>query len=277
MIDRTDSSDQLSDALGHVKELVPEQVPIGMILGSGLGEIADSLEEATTIETRTIPGYPASTVSGHKGELVVGRLAGRQVAVIRGRIHMYEGHDVGVVTFPIRLLDAMGVRHLIVTNAAGGINPDFVPGTLMLINDHINLAFANPLVGPNDGLGPRFPDMSEPYDESWMRRVEALALAEGIRLVRGVYLWTSGPSYETRAEIRAFARLGADAVGMSTVPEVIQAVHRGMKVLGVSTITNPAAGLSAEPLSHDEVIEVGKSVRGRLVRLVRAIVADLDT
>ena len=188
---------------------------------------------------------------------------------------MYEGHDARSVVFPIRLLHALGVRHLIVTNAAGGINPSFPPGTLMFIDDHINLAFANPLIGPASGDGPRFPDMSAPYDPKWLARAEQVAAATGVATARGVYLWTMGPSYETKAEIRAFGRLGADAVGMSTVPEVIQAVYLGMSVLGLSTITNAAAGLSPTPLDHEEVMDVGNQVREKLLRLVTSLVADV--
>ncbi len=252
-------------------DLVPEAA---LVLGSGLGALADAAEDATVIPTSEVPGYPHSTVAGHRGRLVFGRLAGRAVVFVQGRVHLYEGHGIRAVTFPIRLLHALGARRLLVTNAAGGINPAFVPGILMFITDHINFAFANPLIGPNLDGGPRFPDMSAPYDPAWLDRAERVALAEGIATRRGVYLWAQGPSYETKAEIRLFARLGADAVGMSTVPEVIQARYLGLRVLGISTITNPAAGLSAEPLAHEDVLAVGRSVRGNLQRLIHAIVKE---
>ncbi len=259
----------LSQAVEAVRAVEGRRPEVALVLGSGLGHLADSAEDARVLPTTGIPGYPASTVVGHSGELVFGKLEERTVLFIKGRVHFYEGHSIDSVVFPIRLARALGAESLIVTNAAGGINPGFPPGTLMFITDHINLAFQNPLVGPNEGEGPRFPDMSAPYDPAWLRRAEAAALAEGIPTQRGVYIWTSGPSYETPAEIRAFARLGADAVGMSTVPEVIQARYAGMRVLGISTITNPAAGLSAVPLAHDEVLEVGAKVRTHLSRLIR--------
>jgi len=250
---------------------VPE---VALVLGSGLGSLADLAEDPAVIATQDLPGYPRSTVSGHKGRLVFGRLEGREVVFVQGRVHLYEGHGVRAVTFPIRLVHALGARRLLVTNAAGGINPAFTPGTLMFISDHINLAFANPLAGPNVDGGPRFPDMSAPYDPDWLDEAERVALRHGIATRRGVYIWTTGPSYETKAEIKLFARLGADAVGMSTVPEVIQARYLDMPVLGISTITNPATGLSPAPLAHEDVLEVGRRVQDQLQRLVRAIMRE---
>ena len=241
------------------------------MLGSGLGAMADVAEDAVAVAASDLPGYPRSTVAGHSGRLVFGRLAGREVVFVQGRLHLYEGLDVRAVTFPVRLAHALGARRLVVTNAAGGIHPLFRPGTLMFIEDHINLAFVSPLAGPvADGL-PRFVDLSAPYDPEWLAAAEEVALGLGIGTRRGTYLWTSGPSYETKAEIRFFARLGADAVGMSTVPEVIQARQLGMRVLGLSTITNPAAGLGAEPLAHEDVLAVGARLQGDLRRLLRGI------
>ena len=266
---------QLDDAVRYVRSRLKGDATIGLVLGSGLGALADGLDNSVAIPTTEIPNFPESTVQGHAGQLVFGTLNARPVFVLRGRVHMYEGHDARSVVFPIRLLHTLGVRHLIVTNAAGGINPSFPPGTLMFIDDHINLAFANPLIGPTSEDGPRFPDMSAPYDPTWLARAERVAEGVGVATVRGVYLWTMGPSYETKAEIRAFAKLGADAVGMSTVPEVIQAVSLGMSVLGLSTITNAAAGLSSSPLDHDEVMQVGNQVREKLLRLVTSLVADV--
>ena len=244
----------------------------GLILGSGLGALADAAEEVVAFETASLPGYPPSTVEGHRGRLVFGSLEGKDVVFLQGRVHAYEGHPVRTITFPIRLLHALGVKRLLVTNAVGGINPNFAPGTLMFITDHINFAFQNPLVGPNVDGGPRFPDMSAPYDPAWIDSAEKWALQDGLRTERGVYAWTLGPSYETKAEVRMLARAGADAVGMSTVPEVIQAVYLGMRVMGISTITNPAAGLSPVPLDHEDVLEVGRRVRADLERLVRRII-----
>lgn len=247
---------------------------LALVLGSGLGELADEVEDARVVPTAALPGYPRSTVAGHAGRLVFGKLEGRSVLFLQGRVHLYEGHDARALGVPVRLMHALGARCLLVTNAAGGIDPSLTPGTLMFITDHVNLAFANPLSGPNPEGGPRFPDMSAPYDPEWLDRAERAALALGIPTRRGVYLWTRGPSYETRAEIRAFARLGADAVGMSTVPEVLQARHLGMRVLGISTITNPAAGIGSEPLDHDDVLTVGRRVRQKLTRLVRKVVRE---
>lgn len=262
----------VSDALSVLREQVDRRPELAMVLGSGLGDLADAADDAVVVPTTDLPGYPRSTVSGHHGRLVFGRLEGREVVIVQGRAHLYEGHTVQAATFPIRLVHAMGAQRLLVTNAAGGINPSFPPGTLMFITDHLNLTFENPLVGPGAGEGPRGGiDLSRPYDHAWLEEAERVALNDGIATRRGVYLWTRGPSYESAAEIRFFARIGADAVGMSTVPEVIEARRLGMKVLGLSTITNPAAGLSPVPLSHEEVLEVGARVREDLEQLVRGI------
>lgn len=264
----------VQDALQVIRKQESRVPEMALVLGSGLGALAELAEDATVIPTESLPGYPKSTVSGHKGQLVFGQLEGKSVVFIQGRAHLYEGHPIRAVSFPIRLVQALGAKRLLVTNAAGGINPAFRPGTLMFISDHINLAFANPLVGPNVDGGPRFTDMSAPYDPEWMDAAEQVALKQGIATRRGVYLWTMGPSYETKAEIKFFARLGADVVGMSTVPEVIQAINLDMKVLGITTITNPAAGLNATPLHHEEVLEVGRQVRSTLQRLIRAIIKE---
>ena len=249
---------------------------IALVLGSGLGALADEVEGAVTVSTSDVPHYPQSTVEGHAGRLVLGHLAGRPVLVVQGRVHLYEGHPARDVTFPVRLAHALGVRGLVLTNAAGGINPAFGPGTLMLISDHINLAFSSPLAGPVGAGEGRFPDLSNPYSAAWREQARNLALRHRVAYREGVYVWTSGPSYETPAEIKFFARAGADAVGMSTVPEAIQAAALGLPVLGISTITNPAAGLQDQPLDHAEVLEVGRQVRDRLTTWVRAIVAESD-
>lgn len=248
---------------------------VAMILGSGLGALADEFEDITALPFTDVPGFPPAAVTGHAGRLVIGRLEGRAVIALQGRFHLYEGHDAATITLPVRLMLALGARRLIVTNAAGGINRSFRPGDLMLIEDHINLMMRNPLIGPVLAGDTRFPDMTEAYD----RPLRALAMrvgeTQGVRLVSGVYAAVLGPSYETPAEIRMLERLGADAIGMSTVPEVIVARARGVPVLGISLITNAAAGVTGEPLSHDEVVAAGVEARQRFTRLIRGVLADL--
>ena len=246
---------------------------LALVLGSGLGALAEEADDARTLETTELPGYPRSTVEGHAGRLVYGLLEGRPVLFVQGRAHLYEGHTPQELTFPVRLAHALGALRLLLTNAAGGIAERLTPGSLMLITDHLNFAFPGPLVqtnadAPNDALLTG----SSPYDPDWTDRAEALANELGIALERGVYVWTRGPSYETPAEIRMFSQLGADAVGMSTVPEALAAARLGMPVLGLSTITNRAAGLSAGALDHEEVLDVSAQVQGTLRRLVREIV-----
>jgi purine-nucleoside phosphorylase len=268
------ASFDLRRATHAIRQHTDAQPEIVLILGSGLGALAEEASDSVVVATADVPGYPRSTVEGHEGRLVFGKFGGRQVLFVQGRVHLYEGHSPDSLTIPVRLAHALGARRLLVTNAAGGLNAAWVPGTLMFITDHINLAFASPLTGPARDGEPRFPDMSSPYDREWLDRAERHALERGIATRRGVYLWTRGPSYETPAEIRFFRRIGADAVGMSTVPEVIQAVALGMRVLGISAITNLAAGLSGDPLDHEEVLEVGRMVRHRFADLVRGIVAE---
>jgi purine-nucleoside phosphorylase len=263
---------ELDAALAHLRTRTELRPEVALVLGSGLGTLAEAAEEAIRVPTADIPGYPRSTVAGHAGELVFGRLEGRDVLFVNGRVHLYEGHASRDATFPVRLAHALGVRRLLLTNAAGGVHPNLNAGSLMLIEDHVNLTFASPLSGPVDEGAVRFPDMSAPYCRAWQAEAEAAALRLGIRLHRGTYAWTMGPSYETPAEIRMFARLGADAVGMSTVPETLQARALGMDVLGISAITNRAAGLGDAVLAHEDVLEVGRRLRGDLERLVRAVV-----
>ena len=264
----------VDEAVAAVRAHTGLRPEIALVLGSGLGALADEVEGAVVLSTADVPHYPQSTVEGHAGRLVVGRLAGRPVLVIQGRVHLYEGHAPRDLGFPIRLAHALGVGGVILTNAAGGINPAFGPGTLMLISDHLNLAFASPLAGAVGRGEGRFPDLSNPYDESWREQARNIAVTQRVRYREGVYVWVSGPSYETPAEIRFYARAGADAVGMSTVPEAVQAAALGLPVLGISTITNPAAGLQDAPLDHADVLEVGRQVRDRLATWVRAIVAE---
>jgi purine-nucleoside phosphorylase len=244
-----------------------------LVLGSGLGGLADEIEEPVSIPFDQIPGFPRRTqeLVGHAGRLVVGRFEGVEVAAMQGRFHLYEGWTPAQVALPVRALAALGTQALLLTNAAGGLRPGMEPGDLMLIADHINLMGQNPLIGPVAPGELRFPDMSEPYDRAFRDAAEAVALELGISVTQGVYAALPGPSYETPAEIRMLARLGADAVGMSTVPEVLVARALGVRCLGISCITNLAAGLGGATLSHAEVMEVGERVRDRLAALVRGI------
>jgi purine-nucleoside phosphorylase len=249
---------------------------LGVVLGSGLGDFAGRLTDAVSTPYADIPGWPASAVIGHAGRLVVGLLGGRRVAALSGRAHIYEGHDFRTVTFATRVLGVLGVRVLVLTNAAGGINAAFTPGTLMLIDDHINLMGGNPLTGPNDDrFGPRFPDMTDVYSRRLRGHADEAARAIGLPLARGVYVALHGPSYETPAEIRFLRTIGADAVGMSTVPEAIVARHMAVEVLGISCITNAAAGVLPQPLDHNEVMAVAARVRGEFSALLEGIIERL--
>ncbi len=263
----------LTEALAFLYGLDVQPPEIVLVLGSGLGDVADSIEAPVHVRGEDIPGYPRSTVQGHSGRLVFGWMAGRRVVFVQGRVHFYEGISMREVTFPIRLLHAFGGQRLLVTNAAGGINTFFPPGALMFISDHLNLAFPGAVrTDREDGpAGLVHVEAVTPYDGAWLEEAEKVALGLGIGIRRGVYAWTRGPSYETPAEIRMYRLLGADAVGMSTVPEVLCAAGRGMPVLGISTITNAAAGLGAAALSHGEVLEVGRQVRDQLVTLIYGI------
>lgn len=244
-----------------------------IVLGSGLGAFAEKLEQATSIPFAEIPHFPQSTVVGHSGQLVIGTVADVPVAVMQGRVHAYEGYSSEEVTFPVRVLGRMGVKSLVLTNAAGGINEGFRQGQLVLIADHINFTGRNPLVGPNDErLGPRFFDMSEAYSMRLRELARKAAHDMSLDLEEGVYLCVLGPSFETPAEIRAFRTMGADLVGMSTVQETIVARHMGLEVLGISCVTNMAAGIQATPLSHEEVMETGRAVEARLAGLLNRVV-----
>lgn len=267
-------SEELDDALRVIRELTSFEPQVAMILGSGLGDLADAAVNSVEITGSDIPHYPQSTVSGHSGRLVFGMLEKRRVVFVQGRAHLYEGHSLRSLTFPIRLVHALGAERLLVTNAAGGIHPGLRPGILMLISDHIDMVLRSSLHRSTDA--PRPPRRTHKYDPAWIESAEQVALRCGIRTQRGIYLWSQGPSYETRAEVSAFRRLGADAVGMSTVPEVEQAVSLDMQVLGISSITNPAAGLSKEHLSHHDVLRVGRAIKDDLERFVRGILSDLS-
>jgi len=247
---------------------------VGIVLGSGLGGLVSRMTDTSTIPYAEIPGFHGSTVVGHKGELVVGHLAGVEVVAQSGRFHLYEGHAADTVTLPVRAFAELGIESLIVTNAAGGIRRTLGPGSLMVIADHINLTFKNSLFGPVLEGEERFPDMSEPYDTRLRETAHRVARANGIPLADGVYVGLVGPSYETPAEVRMLERLGADAVGMSTVLEVVAARARGIRCLGISTITNPAAGMSHEALDHVDVIEIGKQVGADLATIVEGVVGE---
>ena len=249
---------------------------VGLVLGSGLGAFAQTMSEPFGVDYAAVPHWPAANIIGHAGKIVGGTVANRRVLALSGRAHFYEGHDLRTVTFAVRVLSRLGVRKLILTNAAGGINTAFTQGTLMVIDDHLNLLGSNPLVGPNDDrLGPRFPDMTEVYSKRLRSVADATAAAIGLPIQHGIYVAVHGPSYETPAEIRAFRTLGADAVGMSTVPEAIVARQMGMEVLGISCITNMAAGVLPQPLHHDEVMETAQRVRAEFSALLEGIIGRL--
>ena len=269
--------ERVQRAAAEVRKRAGAAIPdVAVVLGSGLGDFAGTLTDAVSIPYDDLPDWPASRIIGHEGRLVVGALAGRRVAALAGRAHFYEGHDLRTVTFAARVIGALGVKALILTNAAGGINVALTPGTLMVMDDHINLLGSNPLVGPNDDrFGARFPDMSEVYSKRLRRIADEVAGAQGLRVAHGVYAAVHGPSYETPAEIRFLRTIGADAVGMSTVPEAIVARHMGIEVLGISCITNAAAGVLPQPLNHDEVMEVARQVRGAFAALLEGIIGRL--
>jgi purine-nucleoside phosphorylase len=268
-----DYYDKVKEAADAIRSGVREVPQIGVVLGSGLGDFANSLTEAVTLPYGQLPHWPVSRVIGHDGKLVVGRSRGRTIAALAGRCHAYEGHDMPTVTFAVRVLGLLGVRTLIVTNAAGGVNTGFSQGALMVIDDHINLMGTNPLVGSNDDrFGPRFPDMTEVYSSRLRTIADRVGKSMALLLPHGIYIALLGPSYETPAEIRYLRTIGADAVGMSTVPEAIVARHMGMEVLGISCITNMAAGVLPKPLDHAEVMETARRVRGQFIALVEGII-----
>jgi len=268
--------EEVKEAADAIRSRVPEIPKIAIVLGSGLGDFAGSLGNAVSMPYQDLPYWPASRVVGHAGRLVVGTSRGRTIAALAGRCHLYEGHNLRTVTFAVRALGLLGVKTLILTNAAGGVNTGFSQGALMVIDDHINLMGDNPLVGENDDrFGARFPDMTEVYSEHLRGTADRVAAGMNMKLPHGVYVALLGPSYETPAEIRYLRTIGADAVGMSTVPEAIVARHMGMKVLGISCITNMAAGVLPQPLNHEEVMETARRIRGQFIALLEGIVADL--
>ena len=272
----TNLSRAVSEAAEYLRARLPARPDLALVLGSGLGGLADRIEDPVYIPYGQIPHFPVSTAPGHAGRFVFGRLSGRMVLCMQGRFHYYEGHDMAAVALPVRVLKALGCRALVLTNAAGGVNWDFSVGDFMLITDHINFMGANPLRGENDDvIGPRFCDMTHVYTPEFQQTARQVAAQQGITLREGVYLGYMGPSFETPAEIRAFRTLGADAVGMSTVPEAIAASHCGLPVLGVSLITNMAAGMAGKRLSGDEVIEIANQ-RGPVFQdFIRTVVGAL--
>jgi purine-nucleoside phosphorylase len=272
----TDYFDQVNEAAEFLRGRGFGGGDVAIVLGSGLGAYAEQLGEAFGLDYREIPNWPASAVIGHAGRLVGGVVHGRRVIALSGRAHFYEGHSLQTVTFAVRVLGRLGLKVLILTNAAGGINTNFTQGALMVIDDHINLMGSNPLVGPNDErFGFRFPDMTEVYSKRLRAIADDVARHITLPIEHGIYVAVHGPSYETPAEIRAFRTLGADAVGMSTAPEAIVARHMGMEVLGISCISNMAAGVLPDPLHHDEVMETTRRVRAQFIALLEGIIAAL--
>lgn len=266
---------QIDEAVGEIKKRIQKQPGIGIILGSGLNDLANSVQNADIIPYGDLPNWPRSTVHGHAGRLVIGELEGRDVLVMQGRVHFYEGYGMSAVVLPIRVMQRLGLKTLMVTNAAGGVNPDFVPGDVMLITDNLNLmgmTGSNPLMGPNlDEFGPRFPDMSQAYDRELMNLARKAAQENNIVLREGVYCGLSGPSFESPADLRFLSLAGADAVGMSTVPEVIVARHGGMRVLGLSGISNKANLDGSTVTTHEEVLEAGKVIAPKVESILRGV------
>ena len=266
--------DKIKAAAAYLLEHTTQRPTVGLVLGSGLGDFADTLTDAVRIPFSQIPNFPVPTAPGHVGALVFGRKQGKDVVVLQGRIHFYEGLPQREITLPVRVLAAIGVKQLILTNAAGGVNTAYHPGDLMLISDHINYSFSNPLIGPNlENFGPRVPDASDVYTAELRTAVKTAAAAAGIHLQEGVYMMFSGPSYETPAEIRMARILGADAVGMSTVPEALVAAHCGLQVVGISCITNMAAGVLPQKLTHDEVMETAARVHDTFQQVLELALA----
>lgn len=266
----------LSEAAAAIRSRSQVAPAVALVLGSGLGAFADEVQNPTSIPYGDIPGWPKSTAVGHAGKLVLGEIEGIPVAVMAGRVHLYEGYTAQQVAFGVRVLAKLGVKTLALTNAAGGINRDYSAGSLVLVTDHINLMGENPCLGPNDdSLGSRFFDMTEAYSKELRVRTLSIASRLGIALHEGIYLALKGPNFETPAEIRAFGTLGADLVGMSTVPEVLAARHMGVRCLAISCVTNMAAGITGETLSHEEVLETGERVKLDFARLLRALIPEL--
>ncbi len=267
---------KLENTKQYLLNIIEEKPTIGLILGSGLGTLADEIENPIIIDYKDIPNFPVSTVEGHAGQLVIGKLMGKQVIAMKGRFHYYEGYPMQEVTFPVRVMKAIGVELLLVTNACGGLNPELYPGALMIINDHINMTGNNPLIGPNyPELGPRFPDMSSAYDKELIKFVHKVGKKIDINTHEGVYVSISGPTYSSKAESKMFQIMGADTIGMSTVPEVIVAKHSGMKVIGISCVTDMAILEGSHSISHEEVMEVANRTRPKFIKLVKEVIKEV--
>lgn len=265
---------KMTEAVEAIKEQIEARPKVGLILGSGLGDLADEIEGAVKIKYADIPHFPLSTVPGHAGQLVIGQLHGVNVLAMQGRFHFYEGYSMQEVTFPVRVMKGLGVDTLVVTNACGGINSSFQAGDLMIIEDHLNMTGTNPLIGPNDEeLGPRFPDMSRAYDPQFIKLAEETAGLLGISVQKGVYAGITGPSFMTPAELKMLRALGADALGMSTVPEVIVANHTGIRVLGIACVTDMAIAEELEPLTHEQVVATADRTKPKFIKLIKEIVA----
>ncbi len=270
-------SEKMSEAIKFLSEKTGQKPERAIILGSGLGSLAESIEDPIVIPYQDIPYWPRSTAPGHAGKLVFGTLEDTPTVIMQGRVHYYEGYTMEEVVFPVRVLGELGIKSLIVTNASGGINTDIPPGGIVAILDHINFMGTNPLIGENnDDMGPRFPDMTEAYDREYIQKLEEAAKKENIRLNKGTYIAFSGPSFETPAEIRMAEALGADIVGMSTVPEVITANHMGIRVCGISCVANAAAGISKNKLTHQEVLDTMKNSSASICRLISAFLREIS-
>lgn len=265
--------DKIIESVKFLNNKINFKPDFGIILGSGLGALADKVENKIEIDYKDIPNFPISTVKGHAGKLIFGNIGNKKVVVMQGRFHFYEGYSMKEVTYPVYIMKMLGVTKLIVSNAAGGINKDFEPGTLMIIKDHINFFGTNPLIGKNDeSFGTRFPDMSEIYSHKFVEHIKNIASEKNIKLKEGIYLGVTGPSFETSAEIKMYSILGADAVGMSTVPETIVANYLGLEILGISCITNMATGISKTHHSHESVIETAKKTEAKFCDLVENVI-----
>jgi purine-nucleoside phosphorylase len=269
--------DQVKEAADAIRGKIAAEPDIGLILGSGLGELAEKIEDAAYVDYKDVPHFPVSTVVGHAGRFVIGLLEGKRVIAMQGRFHFYEGYPQRQVVLPVYVMKQLGVRSLIVTNAAGGMKRGFQAGDLMIITDHLNMTGDNPLIGPNDEeLGVRFPDMSRAYDPEYVALAEKVAASQNLRIQKGVYSAISGPTYMTPSELTMLARLGGDAVGMSTAPEVIAANHAGLRVLGISCITDMAIGDELEPLTHEQVVKVANATRPKFIELVRGFLREVN-
>lgn len=271
-----DDMTKIKKAANFIKKKINGDIDIAIVLGSGLSDLADIAHDCIEIDYKDIPGFPVSTVTGHAGKLIYGKIGDVRVLMMKGRIHYYEGYEMKQVTFPMRVFNVLGIKKVILTNAAGAVNTSYKPGDIVIIKDHINLGMRNPLIGKNfDEFGPRFPDMSNVYDKEFIEKVKQIESDMGLNVNEGVYTYLTGPNYETPSEVKMVRILGGDMVGMSTVPEAIVASHQKMRVLGLSCMTNMAAGILDKPLDHKEVLEVSEMVKDKMMKLTEAIIKEL--